>query len=189
MPVIWLWHPWRQLQESRFALGFEKERDLLYRLCFGTKCLRLSSRNFSTREMRFLRRPRDVARRTQLSGSNVCVCVCASGLCVTFYVGILALFLRLCCRVLMKEAWRIFWTSTFSSTAVFFIIIIIINLKRMWQSAEETWGNCYALCLLVRSANRLMLDDSAAAARCFLLPRKPALFCWYKTIPAACCSE
>lgn len=42
------------------------------------KCLRLSSRNFSTREMRFRRRPRDLARRTQLSGSVwVCVCVCA----------------------------------------------------------------------------------------------------------------
>lgn len=35
--------------------------------------------------MRFLRRPRDVAKRTQLSGIYVCVCV--SGLCVTFYVG------------------------------------------------------------------------------------------------------
>ena len=24
MPVIWLWHPWRQLQGASFALGFEK---------------------------------------------------------------------------------------------------------------------------------------------------------------------
>jgi len=47
----------------------------------GPKCLRLSSRNFSTRGMRFRRRPRDAAKGTPRSGSpsvclRVCVCVC-----------------------------------------------------------------------------------------------------------------
>lgn len=69
--VIWPWHPWRQLQETRFAPGFEKKS--LYRLCYGTKCLRLSSRNFLTREMLFPRHHQDAGKRTQLSGSYLCV--------------------------------------------------------------------------------------------------------------------
>lgn len=46
-------------------------KESLYRLCFGTKCHRLSSRNFLTREMLFPRHLRDAVKTTQLSGKLV----------------------------------------------------------------------------------------------------------------------
>lgn len=60
--------------------------------------------------MRFRRRPRDVAKKTQLSGTYnvlVCVCVCFWFVCVTLYVRRLTLFMTpAMASGSMTEFWR-----------------------------------------------------------------------------------
>lgn len=80
-------------KEQDLVVDLKTERDFLYRIHFGTRCLRLSFRNFLTREMRFHRRPRGVAKRTQLSGSLLCACVSVCGLCVGLCVCTLIIFM------------------------------------------------------------------------------------------------
>lgn len=79
----------------------------MYRINFGTKCLRLFFRNFLTKEMHF-RRPRDVAKRTQLSGMQyyVCVwfvcdsvCVCVLFMLLIMVAGGMAQFIAAICEL------------------------------------------------------------------------------------------
>lgn len=86
--------PMETVTRNKICSWIWKGETFCIELVLVQKCLRLSSRNFLTREMRFRRRPWDVARRTQLSGNYVvCVCLCVTYRCT--YVWTLTLLLSL----------------------------------------------------------------------------------------------
>lgn len=80
MPVIWL-TPMETVTRIKRCSWIWKEREPVPNLFLVQKCPQLSSKNFLTREMHFRRRPRGVAKRTQLSGT-CSVDVCMFAVCV-----------------------------------------------------------------------------------------------------------
>lgn len=172
MPVIWLcaaWLPWRQFQGT-IALGFDLEkgwqtRDPWCRMYFGTRCLRPSSRNFSTREITlFPRRRRDVTKRSPRSGKCVCFDSWAAVVsCGRFILRVFWLILRNKVQgrarrarvvLLVVEVSVLKLTADASCmrshffTTLHFNIIIFFLLKRIWlesftvlQIYKYFWGD------------------------------------------------
>lgn len=158
MPVIWLWHPWRQLQGTRFAPGCENKRKRVPNLFLVQKCHRLSFTNFLTRKMRCLPH-RDVARRAQLSGTSFFFCL----LCLCVTLATLILF-----QIFSFVVWacRCFWRFT-TKNGVCLLDIYILVMSTVQGKLGEDVGD--VLFLLLRRANLLMLAETQAAARAVMV--------------------
>lgn len=150
MPVIWLWHPWRQLQGTRFVLGFKKKSLYVSNLIWYKMPPTLFQKLFNKRNA-FSSPPPRCNKEDPVFRYLFILCVCLQLVCLALYVWTLTLLMSGGCRALFCLA----WTRTVDSGAIYICTQLIIWIQcRKVQSdvGDVQW-------LLVGLANMLMLTS------------------------------